>query len=109
MPSPVYITLDGSDSVLPSTGDSYILTTSGGDQEVTAIDGFGVQDGAEVKIINNGPGDITLVHDGAGSAHPMFLPGDVDRVLGANGQAYWMVRNQGGPHGDGWYNGEDPP
>jgi hypothetical protein len=111
MGSPVYIPDDTGGvypDVLPSTGDSYFISTNGQARTFYGIDGQGVQAGAEVKIINNGPEDVTLVHHDPNVSHPMFLPGDVDRVLGPNGQSYWMVRNEMHPHGDGWVNGEDP-
>lgn len=111
MGSPVYIPEDtGNDypDVLPSTGDSYFISTNGQNRVFRGIDGYGVQAGSEVKIINNGPETVTLTHDDGTVDHPMFLPGDTDRVLGPNGQAYWLVRNDGHPRGDGWANGEDP-
>jgi hypothetical protein len=93
---------------LGSNGTNYFLTTDGGDQEVLSVDGDGVQDGTEITITNNGPDDITL-RDGQGDAgNKLFLPGAQDRILMATGKPYWMFRNENGPRGNGWYDGEDP-
>ena len=109
MGTPVNVSLDGSVVNLESNGTNYFVSTVGGAQEILSIDGNGVADGDEITVTNNGPDAVTLRHDQGNSGTKLFLPNNTDRVLQPTGKPYWFQRNQNGPKGDGWYEGEDPP
>jgi hypothetical protein len=103
---PVEVVFDGGNvHNQPFLGDGYKLFPDAAGRELTGIEfNTGVSDIEEIKIVNIGPDDVTLKHEGANSLEEnrFHLLGGLDKVL-TPGQPYWLVYIESGPFGSRWY------